>query len=217
VASQARPPDRGQVVGRQQPGQHRRVDLVGLDLGLGDRPGLLRVGDHHPTDVAFQQPRDRIGVAGRLQSHLVGGAQAVGEGPQGLRGGLDPAGLPDHAVLPDGDLGELAVHVQADASAHPILPSSSLPREHRRANDTYGSALAAHPGESQGRPCTNSGSRPMQRSPACPTCVCSRMPLSRTVAPYSSTHRRPPAADPWAQAASTAFHTSYQPAGAGQP
>ena len=36
------------------------------------------------------------------------------------------------------------------------------------------------------------------------------MPLSRTVAPYSSTHRRPPAADPWAQAASTALHTSYQ-------
>jgi hypothetical protein len=43
------------------------------------------------------------------------------------------------------------------------------------------------------------------------------MPLSRTVAPYSSANRRPPAADPWAQAASTAFHTSYQPAGAGQP
>src|SRR5213075_1941995 len=29
--------------------------------------------------------------------------------------------------------------------------------------------------------------------PACPTCVCSRMPLSRTVAPYSPT-RTPPAA-----------------------
>jgi hypothetical protein len=40
------------------------------------------------------------------------------------------------------------------------------------------------------------------------------MPLSRTVAPYSSAHRQPPAADPWAQAASTAFHTRYQPAGA---
>jgi hypothetical protein len=48
------------------------------------------------------------------------------------------------------------------------------------------------------------------------------MPLSRTVAPYSPAHRYQPAADPWAQAASTAFHTSYQPhrvdllAGAGQ-
>jgi hypothetical protein len=166
-----RQPDRGQVVGRQQPRQHCRVDLVGLDLGLGDRPRLLRVGDHHPTRVALQQPRDRIGVAGRLQGHLVADTEAGGEGPQRLWGGLDPAGLPDHAVLPDGDLGELAVDVQPDASAHPVLPSLSLPREHRRANDTYGSALAAQPGESQGRPCTNSGSQPIERSPACPTCV----------------------------------------------
>jgi hypothetical protein len=61
-------------------------------------------------------------------------------------------------------------------------------------NDTYGSALTAHPGWSQGRPRTNSGSQPIERSPACPTCVCSRMPLSRTVAPYSrlaGDHRQP--------------------------
>src|SRR4030095_2309479 len=135
--------------------------------------------------------RDRVGVAGRLDRDLIAGAQAGGEVPQPLRGQLDPSGLAHHAVLPDGDLGELAVHVQADASAHPVLPSSSSPSEHRRANDTYGSALAAHPGESQGRPCTNSGSRPIERSPACPTCVCSRMPLSRTVAPYSSARREP--------------------------
>ena len=44
-------PHRGLVVGRQQPGQHGRVDLVGLDLRLGDRPGLLRVRDHHPTHL----------------------------------------------------------------------------------------------------------------------------------------------------------------------
>jgi putative transposase len=37
------------------------------------------------------------------------------------------------------------------------------------------------------------------------------MPLSRTVAPYSSANREHRPADPWAQAASTAFHTSYQP------
>jgi hypothetical protein len=119
-------PHRGQVVGRQQPRQDRRVDLVGLDLGLGDRPGLLRVGHHHSADMALQQPRDRMGVAGRLQGHLIGGAQAVSEVPQCLRGGLDPARLPDHAVLPDSDLGELAVHVQADASAHPAPPFLEL-------------------------------------------------------------------------------------------
>jgi len=119
-------PHRGQVVGRQQPRQHRCIDLVGLDLGLGDRPGLLRVGDHHPTHLALQQPRDRIGVAGRLQGHLVGDAEAVSEAPQRLRRQLDPSGLPDHAVLPDGDLGELAVHVQPDASSHPAPPFLEL-------------------------------------------------------------------------------------------
>jgi len=57
----------------------------------------------------------------------------------------------------------------------------------RRANDTYGSALEAPPGKSQGRPSTNSRSerteqdRPAQPAftPGCPT--------ARTVAPYSPT------------------------------
>ena len=33
----------------------------------------------------------------------------------------------------------------------------------RRANDTYGFALAAHPGKSQGRPTTNTGSKPIEQ------------------------------------------------------
>src|SRR3954463_8717316 len=33
----------------------------------------------------------------------------------------------------------------------------------RRANDTYGFALAAHPGKSQGRPPTNTGSKPIEQ------------------------------------------------------
>jgi Transposase, Mutator family len=32
-----------------------------------------------------------------------------------------------------------------------------------RANDTYGFALAAHPGKSQGRPTTNTGSKPIEQ------------------------------------------------------
>jgi len=76
--------------------------------------------------------------------------------------------------------------VESDTPAHALLLSNKwLTWENRRANDTYGSALAAHPGESQGRPSTNSGSQPTQRRTACPACVCSRMPPSRTVAPYS--------------------------------
>ena len=76
--------------------------------------------------MALQQPRDRMGVASRLQGHLVAGTEAVGEVPQRFWGGLDPARLPDDTVLPDGDLGELAVHVQPDASAHPAPPFLEL-------------------------------------------------------------------------------------------
>jgi hypothetical protein len=55
--------------------------------------------------------------------------------------------------------------------------------ERRRANDTYGFALAAHPGKSQGRPSTNTGSKPIERerparpafAPGCP------VPDGRTV------------------------------------
>jgi hypothetical protein len=36
------------------------VDLDGLDLGLGDRPGLLGVGHHHPRHPALEQPHDRV-------------------------------------------------------------------------------------------------------------------------------------------------------------
>jgi hypothetical protein len=116
-------PHRRQELGRQQPSQHRRLDLVGGDLRLGDRAGLLRVGDHHPTDVAFQQPRDRVGVAGRLDRDRVAGAQAGGEVPQPLRRQLDPSDLAHHAALPDGDLSELTVDIQPDTAAHPVLPS----------------------------------------------------------------------------------------------
>jgi hypothetical protein len=119
-------PHRRQEPGRQQLRQYCRVDLVSLDLGLGDRPSLLRVGDHHPAHMLFQQPRDRIGVPGRLQSHLITQAQALGELPQPFRRGLDPARLPHHTLLPDGHLGELAVHVQPDASAHPAPPFLEL-------------------------------------------------------------------------------------------
>jgi hypothetical protein len=36
-------PHRGQIIGRQQLRQHLSIDLVGLDLRLGDRPSLQRV------------------------------------------------------------------------------------------------------------------------------------------------------------------------------
>jgi Transposase, Mutator family len=54
-----------------------------------------------------------------------------------------------------------------------------------RANDTYGSALKAHPGKSQGRPSTNSRSKRIeQHRPAQPV-FAPGCPATRTVAPYA--------------------------------
>jgi hypothetical protein len=62
----------------------------------------------------------------------------------------------------DHDLRELAMHVQTDASPTHHFTSIHTSVDDvgaRRANDTYGSALKAHPGKSQGRPSTNPRSK----------------------------------------------------------
>src|SRR4051812_36287564 len=48
------------------------------------------------------------------------------------------------------------------ASPAHLQPSWNM-EGNRRANDTYGFALAAHPGKSQGRPPTNTGSKPIEQ------------------------------------------------------
>jgi hypothetical protein len=111
-------PDRGQKAGREQLRQHLRVDLIGLHLCLGDRPRLRRVRDDHTTDVTLEQPRDRVRVTGRLERDLVLLAQAAGKQPQRLRCRLDPARRADDTLLPDRDLGKLAVHVESDTASH---------------------------------------------------------------------------------------------------
>jgi len=78
--------------------------------------------------------------------------------------------------LQDGDLGEVAVHVQTDEAHGSHLPAAVVLIGAAGQHDTYGSALTAHPGESQGRPRTNassqltSGRRPAQS--ACPRRPC---------------------------------------------
>src|SRR3954469_25439984 len=63
----------------------------------------------------------------------------------------------------------------------------------RRANDTYGFALAAHPGKSQGRPPTNTGSEPIeQQRPARPRLLPDApVPDGRTVLTTPDAPRRP--------------------------
>jgi hypothetical protein len=89
------------------------------------------------------------------------------------------------------------VHIQPEAAPHQPalrhLPSPLSTRARHRTggggrNDTYGSARTAHPGRSQGRPATNTGSQPIeQERPAHPASL--PVPLSRTVAPYADPTR----------------------------
>ena len=51
-------------------------------------------------------------------------------------------------------------------------------------HDTYGSALAAQPGRSKGRPANNTSSQLIVQN-GLPTLTCSRCPSSRMVAPYA--------------------------------
>jgi hypothetical protein len=43
-----RRPDLRQIPGRLQAGERAGIDLVGLDVSLGDRLHLQRIGDNHP-------------------------------------------------------------------------------------------------------------------------------------------------------------------------
>ena len=84
-------------------------------------------------------------------------------------------------------------------------------------DDTYGFALAAHPGKSQGRPSTNTGSKPIERDrPARP-----RLPQGAPVPDGRTVLTTPDTIGAGAVAGSkatpTAFHTGYQPARARQP
>jgi len=70
----------------------------------------------------------------------------LSEEPQRFGRCLHPAAGTHQALLPDRDLGELAMYVESDTASH-APPSNQLLRwETRRANDTYGFALAADPG-----------------------------------------------------------------------
>ena len=110
-------PHRREIVRRQQLRQDLGVDLVGLDLRLGDRPRLLRIGHDHPRDMRLDQPDDRVRVARRLDRDLVLRAEAVGEDPQRLVTQRDLPEVTNHTVLPHRDLSELAMHIHTNTPA----------------------------------------------------------------------------------------------------
>jgi hypothetical protein len=59
--------------------QRAGIDLVGLDLGAGDRPDRFGVGQHDPLHKGLEDADDRERVAGDLETDVVVWRQALGE------------------------------------------------------------------------------------------------------------------------------------------
>ena len=150
--------------------------------------------DHHPRDVRLDDPRDLPRVAGHLQRHPIARAEALREQLQRLRRRLDPARRADLAGLDDRDLAEVAMHVQPDRPHHRAPPSLARQTGDRWANDTDGFALAAQPGQSQGRPPKSRARSPSSQEPACPACVLPESPCpghpTLTAEPGQQPHER---------------------------
>ena len=185
-----RTPHRRQIVRGQQLSQNLGVDLVGLDLRLGDRPGLGRVGHHHPPCSAGQHRRDRPGVPGRLQRDLIARSQAFGERPHPFRSGGESAGLGHQPTLPDRYLRELPVHIQPNAPPLCLCLHRRSPSDDHHNHDrervretTPTDPRAAQLGRSQGRPTTYTGSQPTEQDrPAHPASLPAPLvPAGRTV------------------------------------
>lgn len=126
--SVVRDPSLGQEVRGQQLGQDPSVDLVGLDLRLGDRSGLARVRHHNTGNERAQHRRDRIAVRRRLQRNLVVALEGRCPLAQVLGLHADPALVSTEPVLDDGDLRERAMHVHPDRSHHATPHFSSVMR-----------------------------------------------------------------------------------------
>src|SRR5215204_1058356 len=120
--------------------------------------------------MRLEDPRDLPRIARHLQGDPVARVKALPEQLQRLRPSLDPTGRAQPALRDDRDLAEVAMHVQRYRPHVSSLPSL-IEQENRWANDIDGSALAAQPGKSQGRPLKTSGSKPIVQETACPACV----------------------------------------------
>ncbi len=182
-----RGPDAIELAGPQQLGQRARVEAICLRARLTD-PGVGRRDDDHPRDVRLEDPRDRPRVAGDLQGDPVTRIQARREQLKRLGPRLDAARRPQPSLRDDRDLTEIPMNIQRYRS-HTVLPRHCRLGEKRWANDIDGSALAAQPGKSQGRPMKSPGSTRPSRKTACPACVLPRRPLSQSTEPKSATGR----------------------------
>lgn len=93
-------PDPRQVIAPQQMSQNLGVNLVGLDVGLGDRPGLHRIGDNDFGDMISNEADERPGVAGDFDRQAVSGSKLLaGELLDLLGGDIEPALFERGSVL----------------------------------------------------------------------------------------------------------------------
>jgi hypothetical protein len=116
-----RQPDLRQEVGGPQRRQHPGIDLVGLDVRVGDRLDLQRVGDDHPRHIGRQDMNHRHGIAGRLDDDLVLLTKAATEPFQPGPGHADASSRTQFSLLPEHHLGKGPMDVHADHTSHQLL------------------------------------------------------------------------------------------------
>ncbi len=186
-------PHRRQIVGRQQLRQHLGVDLVGLDLRLGDRPRLHRVGHHHP-----RHPRLAAAVTIACVLHVASIATSS-SGPR-LSANIRSASAvrpicPAWLTTPSCQIATCAnsrctsspIHRASHHSPPQLIDDRWEPGGRTTPTDPRSTA---HPGKSQGRPSTNTGSKPIEQTrpaqpafaPGCP------VPDGRTVLTNPDAH-----------------------------
>ena len=152
--------------------ERQSVDLVRLDPGLGDGLGTQWVRDDDARAALAQDLRDGPGVHRRLEDELIVRPERAHEVAELRCARADASAGRRPLALDDRDLGEALVHVETDAAHACPLPLWGRGGQH----DTYGSALEARSGQSQGRPDTPTDSWSI-RTPAClssmsPLCPC---------------------------------------------
>jgi hypothetical protein len=167
-------PDLRQEIGRPQRRQHAGIDLVRLDVRVGDRLDLQRIGHDDARHMRRKHADHGHGITGRLDDDLVLLAQATAETLQPRAGHADASGRTQRPVFPEHHLCKGSVDVHANHTSHSLLLSFHCDGSSGQ-HDNYGSALSAQPGRSQGRPATNASSRlmmyiglPTQRAPGAP-------------------------------------------------
>jgi hypothetical protein len=161
-------PDLRQEAAGVKLGEHAGVDRVGLDLGMGDNPHLLGVGDHDPLHVRADHGGHRRCVAGRLDHDHVVLGQGCGKGIEPIALHVDPPQSSELAVLPGHRLGKRAVDVQSDdAHAHSLQASLVLNGSWRATRHLLIRAHGASGPVARGGHVTSSGSQPnVYRRPA---------------------------------------------------